>query len=141
MRVSLHRVSIAGRKVGGRCIKPTRQNKSHKYCRRPVRLKVTYALNAAATVTLTLKRQARGRKVKGRCAKQTKKNHKQLRCSRLVAVPGSITLVGKAGANAFTFTGKIGGHKLGPGSYQLTATPTASGHTGTPQKVTFKIVG
>jgi hypothetical protein len=51
-------------------------------------------------------------------------------------VPGTITRASTAGANAFTFNGKIGGHKLGPGIYQLTA--TASG--GTTQGVTFKIV-
>jgi hypothetical protein len=141
LQVSSQRVSIAGRKVGGRCVKPTKQNKRHKYCRRPVKLKVTYTLNVAATITLTLKQRAPGRKVKGRCARQTKKNHKQARCTRLVAVPGSITLAGKAGANAFTFTGRIGGRKLGPGGYQLTASPTANGHTGTPQTVTFKVVG
>ena len=36
------------------------------------------------------------------------------------------------GVNSFTFTGKIGGHKLAPGAYQLTATPTGgTGHTAT----------
>ena len=141
LRVSSRRVSIAGRKVGGHCVKPTKQNERHKYCRRPVKLTVTYTLNGAATITLTLKQQAHGRKVKGRCAKQTKKNHKKARCTRWVAVPGSITLAGEAGANAFTFAGRIGGRKLGPGGYQLTASLTANGHTGTPQTVTFKIVG
>jgi polyvinyl alcohol dehydrogenase (cytochrome) len=140
LHVSSHRVSIAGRKVGSRCVKPIKQNKSHKQCRRPVKMKVTYTLNAAATVTLTLKHQTPGRKVKGRCAKQTKTNHTHAGCTSLVAVHGSITLAAKAGANAFMFTGKMGGHNLGHGSYQLTANPTASGHTGTPQRVTFKIL-
>jgi polyvinyl alcohol dehydrogenase (cytochrome) len=141
LHVSPHQVSIAGRKVGGRCVKPIKQNKRRKYCRRPVKLKVTYTLNAATTVKLTLKHQVLGRKVKGRCTKQTKKNHKHAGCTRLVAVHGSITLAGKTGANPFTFAGKMGGHNLGPGSYQLTATLTAKVHIGTPQKVTFKIVG
>ena len=79
--------------------------------------------------------------MRGRCAKQTKKNDKQARCTRLVALQGSITLAGKTGANAFAFAGRIGGRPLGPGRYQLTASPTANGHTGTPQTVTFKIVG
>jgi hypothetical protein len=134
-------VSIAGRKVGGRCVKPTKQNERRKYCRRPVKLKLTYTLNQAATITLTLKQRAPGRKVKSRCTKQTKKNHKQARCTRLVAVHGNITLAGKTGANAFTFAGRIGGRKLGPGGYQLTASPTANGRTGAPQTVTFEIVG
>jgi outer membrane protein assembly factor BamB len=141
LHVSSHRVSIAGRKVRGHCVKPTKQNRSHKYCRRSLKLKITYTLNEAATVTLTLKRQTPGRKVKGRCVKPTHKSHKRPRCTRFVPVHGRITLLGKVGSNVFTFTGKIGGHKLGPGSYQLTATPTTGGHTGTPQKVAFKVVG
>lgn len=140
LHVSSHRVSITGRKVGGRCVKPSRHNRRHKHCRRPVRLKVTYVLSSAATVTVTVKRQVPGRKVNDRCAKRTKKNDKHPRCSRLVTVPGRIRLAARAGANAFTFTGKVGRHKLGPGSYQLTASPTARGQSGTPQKVTFKIV-
>jgi polyvinyl alcohol dehydrogenase (cytochrome) len=139
LHVSPHRVSIAGRRVGGRCVGATRHNKRHKPCRRPVKLKVTYTLNAAATVTLTLKRQAPGRRVRGRCAKQTKKNHRHARCARWVAVPVSIMLAGKAGANRFTFTGRIGGYKLGPGSYRLTA--AAGGHASARRTVTFKIVG
>jgi hypothetical protein len=134
-------VSIAGRRERGRCVKPSKHNRRHKHCRRPVRLRVTYALGAAATVTITVKHQASGRKVKGRCAAPTKKNHKHARCSRWVTVRGRIRLAARAGANAFTFTGKVGSHKLGPGTYQLTATPTARGESGTPQKVTFKIVG
>jgi hypothetical protein len=78
-------------------------------------LKVRYKLNTAGTVTFTLKR---------------KKSH------RLVKVRGKLIKSGKAGKNSFTVNGKIGGHKLGPGTYQLIATPAA----GTPQKVTFKIV-
>lgn len=141
LHLSPRRVSIGGRRVGGRCIKPTKRNKHHKYCRRPVRLKVTYRLSTRATVILTLKHQLGGRKTKNRCVKQTKKNHKHARCARLIALPGRITLTAKAGLNAFTFTGRIGGHKLGPGSYQLAAVPTAHGHTGTPQSAMFKIVG
>jgi polyvinyl alcohol dehydrogenase (cytochrome) len=141
LHVSSHRLSMAGREVGGRCVKASKQNKNHKYCRRRVRLNVSYRLNSAATVTLTLKRQIRGRRVKGRCAKPTKKNHRHAGCTRLVAVHGTIRLAGKAGANAFTFPGKVGGHNIGPGSYQLTAIPTARGHSGTHQTVTFEIVG
>jgi polyvinyl alcohol dehydrogenase (cytochrome) len=141
VHVSSHRVSIAGLKVRGRCVKPTKQNKRHKYCQRPVKLKVTYTLSTAATVKLTLEHQVSGRKVNGRCVRQTNRNHKHAGCTRLVSVPGSIGLAGKAGANTFTFTGRIGGRKLGPGSYRLTATLTAGGHTAASQNVTFKIVG
>jgi DNA-binding beta-propeller fold protein YncE len=136
LRVSPRRFSLAGRKVKGRCVKPTKSNGRNKRCRRPIRLRVSYTLNASAVVTITLKRQAPGRKVNGRCVKPTKKNSKHRKCMRLLGVPGKITLADKHGSDHFTFNGKIGRHKLGPGTYQLLATPTG----GKPKKVTFRIV-
>jgi hypothetical protein len=97
-------------------------------------LRISYTLNVAATVTLTLKRQVPGRKVNGRCVKPTKNNHRHGTCTRLVNVPGELTLAGQAGANQSTFNGKIGGHQLGPGTYQLIATPAG----GSSSTVTFK---
>ena len=47
-------------------------------------------------------------------------------------------LAGRSGANHFTFNGKIGGHNLRPGTYQLIASATVNG--GTPRNVTFTIV-
>ena len=84
-----------------------------------MRLKISYKLNISGTVKLTLKRHAAGRTVKGRCVAPTKKNRKRARCTRLVTLAASITLPGKAGANAFTLTGTIGRRRLGPGTYQL----------------------
>jgi outer membrane protein assembly factor BamB len=141
LHLSSHRVSIAGRKVHGRCVTPTKNNKRHARCRRPIRLKITYTLNTSATVKVTFKRHVAGRKGSGRCVAPTKKNRKRERCTRLVTVPGSVTLHGKSGANAFTLTGKIGRRMLGPGTYQLTARPSANGRTGSPQRVTFTIIG
>ena len=71
LRVSPKSFSLAGRRVNGRCVKPTRQNNGNKHCRRPSTLRISYTLNVAATVTLTLKRQVAGRKVNGRCVKPT----------------------------------------------------------------------
>jgi hypothetical protein len=135
LRVFPESFSLAGRRVNGRCVKPTRQNKSNKHCRRLTALRISYTLNVAATVTLTLKGQLAGRKVNGRCLKPTKENRKHRKCVRLVNVPGRLTLAGKAGANQSTFNGKIGGHQLGPGAYQLIATPAGSSSS----TVTFKI--
>jgi hypothetical protein len=53
---------------------------------------------------------------------------------------GSFTQRGEAGKNSLTFNGKIGGHKLTPGSYRLIATPTSNGVAGSPQSITFQIV-
>ena len=98
-------------------------------------LRISYTLNVAATVTLTLKRQVTGRMVNGRCVKPTTKNRKHRKCAQLVNVPGKLMLAGQAGANQSTFNGKIGGHQLGHATYQLTATPAG----GSSSTVTFKI--
>jgi hypothetical protein len=127
--------SLTGRMVNGRCVKPTSQNKRNKPCKRPSTLRISYTLNVAATVTVTLKRQVPGRKVNGRCVKPTKNSRKHPTCPRLVNVPGTLTLAGQAGANQSAFNGKIGGHQLGPGAYQLIATPAG----GSSSQVTFKI--
>jgi hypothetical protein len=135
LRISPTSFSLTGRRVSGRCVKPTRQNNGNKHCRRPRTLRISYTLNVGATVTLTLKRQVAGRTVNGRCVKPTTGNRKQRKCARLVNVPGTLTLAGQAGANQFSFKGKIGGHQLGSGAYQLIATPAG----GISSTVMFKI--
>lgn len=110
LSVSPHRSSIAGRKVNGHCVKPTKKNKAHKSCQRPIHLKVRYKLNVAAAITFTLQAESPGRKVKGKCAKQTPKNDKHhTRCTLTKKISGSLTTAGTAGSNAFTLNGKIPG--------------------------------
>ncbi len=140
LRVFPRRFVLAGRRVKGRCVQATRKNAANKHCRRPIKLSVSYALNGAATVTFTLKRLEPGRKIKGRCVKPSATNRKQPKCTRLVDVSGKIGRTSIAGANRFTFNGKIAGHTIDPGTYQLTATPAAGGQTGKPQSITFKIL-
>ena len=132
LSVSPRKFSLAGRKVNGRCVKPTNQNRAHSHCRRPIALRVSYNLNGGSAVTFTLGRIAPGRKVNGACVKPTRKNRKHPRCTRLLNVHGRIVRAGTAGPNHFTF----GGLALGPGTYKLIATPAG----GTPRKVTFAIV-
>lgn len=136
LRVSPPKFSFAGRKVKGHCVKPTKSNNRAPRCRRAIKLNVSYNLNVAATVTFTFKRQAPGRRIKGRCVKPTKTNRKHKRCTRLIKVRGRITRTGSAGANKFAFNGRISGHRLGSGIYQLIATPAG----GAAHKVTFRIV-
>lgn len=88
---------------------------------------------------ITVAREFPGRLVDGRCEAPTPRNSKEPGCTRLVAVPGSLTESGQQGTNSFVFDGRIGGHTLNPGNYQLTATPTANGQTGTPRTDTFTI--
>ena len=136
LKVSPKAFSLAGRKVHGKCVKPTAKNSGKPRCRRRAKLTISYTLSTASTVTFTLKRQGAGRKINGRCVKPTHKNRKRNRCTRLITLPGRITRTGTAGANRFTFGGTIAGHKLGPGTYQLTAKPNQGG----PRRVTFKLV-
>lgn len=136
LRISPSKFSRSGRKVNGRCVKATKRNSGKQHCRRPIRLRVSYALNLTATVTFTLKREAPGRKLNGRCVRPTRRNHKHRKCIRLVKLHGHIVTSGEAGANRLSFRGKIGGHALGPGTYQLIATPTG----GKPRIVTFRIL-
>ena len=82
----------------------------------------------------------RGRLVNGRCVKPTRKNRHRPRCITFVGVRGTLTRTGGAGANAFVFNGKIGGRKLGPGTYRLRIIPTANGRTGSAQSKGFQIL-
>lgn len=96
---------------------------------------VTFGLTAAAAVRFTVARLQTGRRVvklgKPVCVKLTTNNHKQPHCARVIALSGSFTRSGSGGANHFRFTGRLGGHRLAPGHYQLIArlvgsSPTAS---------------
>src|SRR5579884_1342 len=125
LQLSPSTVSIAGRIVKGRCVKPAKSNQGHKPCQLPIAVKVTYRLNAPATVTFTLKRDVGGRVVNGRCVAQTPGNARHPKCTRLVNVPGKLTRRSTVGTNTFTFNGMIGGRRLGPGTYLLIGTPAA----------------
>jgi hypothetical protein len=103
--------------------------------------KVGYTLNEAASVRFTVVQPQTGRKAKGgRCVKPTRANRKARRCTRLVALRGSFTRAGSAGANSFRFTGRLAGHKLKPGKYRLVATPSAGAKTGRAASASFQII-
>ena len=55
---------------------------------------------------------------------------------RPVTLRGQIAETGTAGAHQFTWGGVIDGHRLGPGSYVLIATPLG----GTAKQVSFKLL-
>jgi hypothetical protein len=102
--------------------------------------RVSYTLNVAASARFTVQRATSGRNVSGRCVKPTSSNRTRKRCTRFVAVRGSFTRTRPAGADRFTFTGRLTGHALKPGRYRLVATPTANGHTGNSTRASFHIV-
>ena len=57
-----------------------------------------------------------------------------------MALHGSFTLAGIAGANRFGFTGRLSARRLRPGDYQLVATPSAAGKTGHSSSASFRII-
>jgi hypothetical protein len=135
LRVSPKRFVLPGRRVNGRCVKQAPKTRTRPRCTRPMRLSVSYQLNIPAGVTITIKRVSPGRLNKGRCVAPTQKNRNHRRCIRLVRVRGTLTNTGAQGSNSFTWGGRIGGHSLAPGTYQLTATPSF----GSAQTVTFRL--
>lgn len=77
----------------------------------------------------------------GGSAVRSANDRKKKRCTRWVAVKGSFTVAGNAGANSFTFRGRIGGKKLKPGAYRLSAQATdPAKNTSLPKRKKFKIV-
>jgi hypothetical protein len=53
---------------------------------------------------------------------------------------GSFTRRDRTGENDFQFTGRVAGHALRPGSYELQATPRYRGALGTAVTAAFRIV-
>src|SRR5207248_11028060 len=119
-----------------RCTALTRANRHHPRCTRSIALKVSYVLNVPATVAFTIERVAPGRLVKGRCRVPTRANRHHRRCTRVAARAGFMR-AGRTGANSFLLPTRIGKLKLGPGSFLLLATPSASGVPGRQQRTTF----
>ena len=56
--------------------------------------------------------------------------------NRIRTLRGTFTRAGKAGANRFTFHGRLAGHTLAPGRYRLRATPAG----GATRRASFRIV-
>jgi hypothetical protein len=135
LRVSPRTFSLTGRRRNGRCRTSIKSSNAAEACHRPIKLTISYALSARTTVTFTLARELPGRKVDGHCVRPSQANDTQRRCTRLVPVRGRIIRMGNAGGNRLRFSGAIGGHNLGPATYQLTVTPAG----GIPQTTTFTI--
>jgi hypothetical protein len=104
---------------------------------------VSYILNQAATVRFTVEQLLPGRTTKRgaqvHCLVPARHNRKDPRCTRIVALRGSLIVKGKAGKNAFRFTGRIGGKELARGGYVLVARPSADGTAGTSVRIAFRV--
>ncbi|HKP21834.1 MAG TPA: hypothetical protein VJT68_09970, partial [Thermoleophilaceae bacterium] len=81
-----------------------------------------------------------GRRRAGKCV-PPRRAPRGRACTRAVPVRGGFRHAGKAGANSFTFTGRVGGRALSPGRYRLTATPVgADGLAGAPRQAQFRVL-
>jgi hypothetical protein len=101
----------------------------------------SFALNEAATVSLSFTQPAAGRSVGGHCVALTKHNRSKHACRRTVTV-GALTLQGHASADHVRFDGRLSAaKKLKPGRYTLVLTASAGGLSSTPRSLTFTIVG
>lgn len=103
-------------------------------------MRVHYRLNIIASVRFTFHRVMDGRRVGRHCKARARSNRNTPRCTRYVAVPGNLTLMGNAANNTVRFSGRLSGHTLPPGNYQLIATPSANGDAGTSRGITFTIL-
>jgi uncharacterized delta-60 repeat protein len=105
---------------------------------------LSFTLNLAGRVDLTVQKAAAGRKVKHRgktlCDRLTSGNRGRPSCVHLVKLAGGYSVAGVAGAHTYTFTGRLNGHKLAPGRYLLIVTPVGAKH-GPPLSAPFTIAG
>ena len=89
-------------------------------------------------VSFSLSEAASARFVVERCSKRAGKRRQ--RCVRFKAMKGAFTQQGKAGANAFRFSGRVKGKALKRGPYRLAATPTdTAGNGGATVRARFDV--
>lgn len=111
--------------------------------RRNIGARVSYSLEAPAAVRFTVRRSLPGRRTgngdAARCEATTRANRDAARCTRTLTLAGGFTQRASEGANAFRFTGRLGGRSLRPGAYTLIATPRAGSGSGRPATSRFRI--
>ena len=101
---------------------------------------IRFNLSEPASVRFTITQKRPGRRMGKRCVAPTRKLRHAKRCARTLTL-GSFTRSEPAGAASVRFSGRLGGRKLGPGSYTLTLSPTdLAGNRGVPKSIKFKIV-
>ena len=110
--------------------------------RPPVGANLSFGLTRRIGVGFTVQRRARGRKVGTRCVRAKRSNRGKASCRRLVAVKGSFSVAAaktRIGKNTVRFRGRVGGKRLKPGSYMLTARAKGSEAEGKPLRTAFRI--
>ena len=77
-----------------------------------------FRLAAPASLRFTVKRKRTGRRVGTRCLAPARTNRRKPACARFVRV-GAITGRGRKGVNSLTFSGRVAGRRLAPGTYRI----------------------
>jgi hypothetical protein len=112
--------------------------------RRPVGATVSYLLARPTSVRFTIEQRQVGRRQgtgrRRRCVQRTRANRAAPRCTRRVALRGSFTVAGTAGVNRFSFTGRISGKRLKPGSYILVGAPVVRGQSAARAGAAFRVI-
>ena len=102
---------------------------------------LSLSLSEAATVTFRVNRLAAGRRVNGRCVRPTARNRRAARCTRIVRLRGRIARPLPAGTTRLRYRGRLGGRRLAPGRYVLTAQARDGvGNQSAVRRVSFRIV-
>src|SRR3984893_3865013 len=94
----------------------------------PVGTTLRFSLSEPAAVTITFLHAQAGRKVRRTCRSPSRSNAKQKRCTRYAAA-GSLRRHGLQGANAISFSGRIGKKALTARAYRASGVARdAAGH-------------
>ena len=98
-----------------------------------------YTLSEDSRVTLTIQRALAGRRRGGQCVRPSLRLAHAKGCTRYRAV-GTLSRIGKAGANSTRFSGRLGRRALRPGAYRavIRATDNA-GNRSAPRATRFRI--
>ena len=121
-------------RVASLSLKPSRFRVTRKTTARATTIR--YSVDKPATVTVAVEQATTGRRSGRACVKATKRNRKARRCTRYLALKGTLSDAGEAGANALAWNGRLGRKALARGSYRLTATPAG----GDPRRASFRVV-
>ena len=94
----------------------------------PSASKISFALSAPATATLSFERAERGVLVGHRCSAPSARHRSGRRCTRYAKITHALSLPAHAGSDHVTFDGVLdGGLRLAPGRYRLSLGATAAG--------------
>ena len=130
-------ITVADSGGGSRVV--TKFSLSKRKMRRGKKIKIKATLSIASKLKIRVDKKSKGRKVGKKCKKATKKRRKKKSCNRYTKI-GTLSYSAKAGANTFTFKGKVGKKKLKRGTYRFTpSAKDSAGKTSKGKSVTLKV--